>query len=365
MTATLADLFLNALDRPRLLGYMGSTAAVSGAVRKRLLRDLRASARYRLDPDLARAVAGQPMPLGALDAETGFRMPQERMWIELQSGVFEGNPGRFGLLAAPHDVQGFRLDVILVDPEAMGRTGAVAMSPGSVRFDFGLRIPDDPVARKLGITVDYLIDEARAYHAKSAGIDPEAGLQAYLSSPSGQRIEQDMRCTNIEMHPGVTPENISSAHNLAGLRGTGPAALSILAVFCTLLAERSERVVEHRDVAGVRRLAGRPTADRPVLSYRQAHIALPNRIEAVISEAASRSERADRKRQHECRGHWCESRRGRDDCDHNWEREAVQRWRCLACGRRRWWRRAHQRGSPELGRVNKDYRAALRPRAYA
>lgn len=64
----------------------------------------------------------------------------------------------------------------------------------------------------------------------------------------------------------------------------------------------------------------------------------------------------DLRRRHEVRGHYCHDLRARQGrCDHRWasdERDDVpdpDRWKCVTCGGKRWWRRDHHRGSATMG----------------
>lgn len=59
---------------------------------------------------------------------------------------------------------------------------------------------------------------------------------------------------------------------------------------------------------------------------------------------------------HSVRGHWCQSRKPANmRCTHEFEPITVDKYACLKCGGRRWWRKSHGRGDEKLGVVHKGY----------
>lgn len=88
-----------------------------------------------------------------------------------------------------------------------------------------------------------------------------------------------------------------------------------------------------------------------------------------ILRSIDRSEAGEPRRRHEVEGHWCHNEAYRDgtkrDCIHAWQAQlddhpeddpdAPDHFHCMNCGGKRWWRRAHMRGSAAVGFVEKDY----------
>lgn len=60
------------------------------------------------------------------------------------------------------------------------------------------------------------------------------------------------------------------------------------------------------------------------------------------------------RRLHDVHGHWCQHRR-KGSCTHDWREMDVDDYECVKCGAKRWWRKDHQRGKKQLGRVTKEY----------
>lgn len=57
--------------------------------------------------------------------------------------------------------------------------------------------------------------------------------------------------------------------------------------------------------------------------------------------------------QHEVIGHFAHSRAtGDNNCEHSYEKRGENSWVCLSCGKKRWYRRDHKRGDPNVGIVN-------------
>jgi hypothetical protein len=58
---------------------------------------------------------------------------------------------------------------------------------------------------------------------------------------------------------------------------------------------------------------------------------------------------------HSVRGHWAQTRKNVHGCSHSWEPVTVDRYHCLHCPAKRWWKTDHHRGDITLGTVTKDY----------
>ena len=62
------------------------------------------------------------------------------------------------------------------------------------------------------------------------------------------------------------------------------------------------------------------------------------------------------RRRHGVRGHWAQTRRlVTRGCDHQWDGIAPDKYECLTCGAKRWWRKAHMRGDSTIGFITKEY----------
>jgi hypothetical protein len=65
------------------------------------------------------------------------------------------------------------------------------------------------------------------------------------------------------------------------------------------------------------------------------------------------------RREHDCRGHFCHDKLAHDSPHHpkthDWHEYGVNIWRCMICGGRKWWRKAHKRGHREKGLVTTSY----------
>jgi hypothetical protein len=61
------------------------------------------------------------------------------------------------------------------------------------------------------------------------------------------------------------------------------------------------------------------------------------------------------KKFHDVRGHWAQTRKLDQSCEHSWDALDVNHFTCVRCGSNRWWRKAHQRGDINLGTVTKHY----------
>lgn len=62
------------------------------------------------------------------------------------------------------------------------------------------------------------------------------------------------------------------------------------------------------------------------------------------------------RRRHDVRGHFCCDKIAHaHDHDHDWQEYGVHQWRCMGCGGKKWWRKAHSRGHLEKGVVVTEY----------
>lgn len=62
------------------------------------------------------------------------------------------------------------------------------------------------------------------------------------------------------------------------------------------------------------------------------------------------------RRRHEVRGHWVQTRKTRTSCEHEWDAITVDKFVCVKCGIKRWWRKNHLRGDASKGFTTKDYK---------
>jgi hypothetical protein len=350
MTArSLADRVRASARRANDLIYAETGSPPARRLREQVASAIRGGGRFLVDPALAARCLAQPMPVGSFDGETGIRLPHPTCWFEFDVDDPQV-PYRAGLLITSHPRQGWRIRQFWTAADRGRSGGPVQTSVVSFRFDRGRPLPDDPRARALGLHAGTLAHMTRGIRAREAAIAPEA----FSASDSGAAIERDLGCTNFELDPGIDPRAVmewgparpgTGISNLAGL------SIQMTAVLCCLLASRDGDAVTRTAITPQSGRVFRGAATRHQLSYHLLSVALPERIERILTGGTGAP-----RREHDCRGHWCESRRGAGDCAHLWERETEQRWRCLTCGRKRWWRRAHTRGRRDLGRLEKDYR---------
>jgi hypothetical protein len=121
----------------------------------------------------------------------------------------------------------------------------------------------------------------------------------------------------------------------------------------------------------VHRTTIRPTDKKPapeVLNKRKSPVyefvdmVVPHKIviRDVIESQTEEHEHGPKKALHEVVAHFAHSRKiGRDDCEHDYEKTAPNRWICLNCGKKRWYRKEHLRGDPALGVVEHKSRIVL------
>jgi len=154
--------------------------------------------------------------------------------------------------------------------------------------------------------------------------------------------------TFIETLKDMTPAEIDRfARSCTG-------TLKLVIVLILMLSRPNNRLV-YTEVPGARTfLHGRTFVHRP-----HSHIRLKlERTEPRIVTIQSFAEGYHRsvRQEHDVRGHWCQSRkRGRKDCQHVWDADDTNRFHCVNCSAKRWWRADCRRGSPKLGHETSDY----------
>jgi hypothetical protein len=64
-----------------------------------------------------------------------------------------------------------------------------------------------------------------------------------------------------------------------------------------------------------------------------------------------------RHRYHSVKGHWCQTRKVRKHCEHDWQPIDKDHYECAVpgCWAKRWWKKNHNRGDISLGSVTKEY----------
>lgn len=93
---------------------------------------------------------------------------------------------------------------------------------------------------------------------------------------------------------------------------------------------------------------------RTLLSHHKVtiHLSVPEAVRKVVDTLHSTG---IHHRRHSVRGHWAQTRRNVNGCTHSWEPETVDKYHCLDCKAKRWWRVKHNRGDIALGMVTKEY----------
>jgi len=108
----------------------------------------------------------------------------------------------------------------------------------------------------------------------------------------------------------------------------------------------------------------------PYLSHSVVHVDLD--AVKTLRHIGTPAESGITHRRHEVRGHFCHDKTARDymriaGCIHEWRacddewaviegkpKDEPSRWHCAACGGKRWWREAHERGDASKGYVIRD-----------
>jgi len=120
-----------------------------------------------------------------------------------------------------------------------------------------------------------------------------------------------------------------------------------------LLLTRPGREVVHLSEQGRRRGIIRGKAVTLMPHHKLTlHLAVPKSIAKVVDALHTTGEHH---RYHAVRGHWAQTRRKVYGCQHEWEPVTLNRYHCLHCSAKRWWRTDHHRGDLSLGEVTKSY----------
>lgn len=152
--------------------------------------------------------------------------------------------------------------------------------------------------------------------------------------------------------PTIVKELGMSRANIRDMLTSGAGSLK-QAVTLALLLTRPGREVVHLTEVGHRRAIVRGKAVT-LLSHHKLtlHLAVPKSIAKVVDALHTTGEHH---RYHAVRGHWAQTRRKVAGCQHDWEPITVNRYHCLRCPAKRWWRTDHHRGDLSLGEVTKSY----------
>lgn len=325
-----------------------------------LQRKVRAARKFALDEkaavQVARVVRDVPE---LLIREADFaRAPFDLTWIEFPHWAFfqEMHKGEGRDMSADHTI-GYLIDGNMVSVVAGGTIGAPNELPYPGVFNFWLNTawPED--------------------HYKSLaeeGMGGMDGLDMYLWGSTVLSMDATTRAALRTRHSvGVMPMNktISADRQRSILEGLFKGSVGELRnVIAILLMLNRPTVTKY----------GHMPASRGWLKNRNipyaAHTTVTIDIDPIptLKLIGTPEGEGVAKRRHEVRGHYCHDADARDyrriaGCAHDWvaadefwsplngTRIAdANHWVCDACGGKRWWREAHERGDASRGYVSHD-----------
>lgn len=174
---------------------------------------------------------------------------------------------------------------------------------------------------------------------------------SWWASPEAAAI---CRAHKIEVVPDITKilktADDADVHKLVN---SSVGTLKLVLVMLLLLTRPLNRFVYEDRPAARTFVRGKVFVHRP-------HSKIKLRIErgdpvkrtlAELSEMYRQSVRQE----HPVKGHWAQSRKKGAGCDHDWDAEDRDHYRCARCGAARWWRRDHTRGDPKHGSKTSEY----------
>lgn len=370
----------------RLLHQPGRSPWATVSQQARCRDQLQRAKKFVLDEAAAAWLAQsiRECPRLIADAQDFAIPPFETMWIEMPRAVF-----------APQEVQsmegvselrmGFLIEGSAVRPAASGLAGGER--PAGVEFaphEFVLDRPLDDVEttrlyREFGIHPFDFDMFCWGYTAFTTLIadDPflretvcgdvandiednpvldERLRQRWASSGMSAMRERHGLRLNVDESVDIEPRRIWPR-----IRHTFDGGLSALLATLIFL-NRTADLQTVQEVGFGRAMIDRKP--RPLAAHRVVSLRL-NPMPRLRSLSLSAGPGASR-RLHDVRGHWCHDQLARAGCVHGierlldfgefWVEEAPLRWKCSACGGRRWWRHEHSRGSAEKGVVAQSYR---------
>jgi hypothetical protein len=185
----------------------------------------------------------------------------------------------------------------------------------------------------------------RTYHLIGSGL-----IQIQIAREQIQCLRNMMFQTSIRYLPGVARPSTDAICSDVTFIKEFAGTLRIAVAMLGLLSMRDTEIIEVSDAkrrAGLIRVGARST---PYFKHSTVRLAVPStRYEYLMKKHAEQASR----RRHHVIGHWA-NRGGLRKCDHTWIDVDVDHKLCSACGRKRFWRHEHDRGSAELGWVIHD-----------
>lgn len=193
-------------------------------------------------------------------------------------------------------------------------------------------------------------------YAPGAPLYAEKAVQAMLAM--AQRVETTLGHGSVLNFGEDWQSTVAEAKLKHGLIFLDGDVRFLVAALYLLQHKGSERIAS-RSAGGTRLVH---TSRTKWMDVHECRITAPR--ERVISEAKDDATRAARraaaaKRRHGVMGHWAERiESGSQTCLHVYRGAVLGRQECEACGRVRWWRRAHERGLGAAQEGRKVYRVS-------
>ena len=311
------------------------------------LRNLRRASAFALDAD-ASAFVGEVIKKSGpelLSQHRWCRFPYDPCWIEMnEEGYF-----REGFLPSDAD-----------DSVGFLVTGnwVSTFSRGFLKKGDGTIVGDKKTVEALPIFYQLGIDVPEEEIARSAERCQlsRVGYRLALAGAGGDKVSDELARDVCSRNRAVFHANFDLAKPEVLRRmilGSAGDLARIIAI--GLLLTRPSSPIFHLQEVG--RSSGiRKGKRRSFMAYRRCTIHLSregsfNRVKEIYSGGRGPV------RAHQVRGHWCQSQKeSATPCSHDWEEiEERRKYQCRSCGRKRWWKKAHQRGDAGIGFVQKDY----------
>lgn len=331
-----------------------------------LKRSVRAARRFIFDDEAAMRLADVIYDVpDMLASQYQFaRAPFDQTWIEFQGYPFfdrlkeraEADGGHYALRGSPETadaVIGYLID-----------HGSVSVFAAGTMVDPSSGVACTPIQYQLN-TEWPLEDQLRF----SQDIDEShTTLGMFLWGSTWSRIDKDSRNhlrdnTVLELRPMTFDLTRQQKVDILGA-GVG----DLRNIVALLLMLNRPSITSYVSVPKSR--GWHKNRVLPFMSHTSVHVSL-DAVSKMRLVGTPDGESVERRR-HEVRGHFCHDQTARDysriaGCIHEFQPthddwtpagdvhpDEVNNWVCASCGGKRWWRRAHERGSAEVGFVAHD-----------
>ena len=400
--ATLADDIFAATYQPHRVTdpYMLGPAGQRKTAEK-LRAVLRSAHRYFVDDEVIRAAAtlGVQHPDILLAMLSRARLPFPKVWIEwnqravldqLDQPIEEDAPpvigayleeitreGSFplyritemGMAQTPWEMVSvnatsilYSLDSpIILEPQVLQERSAISRFTGVTKDNMDMTLIGSLYSREVGLFANGKIDRENAFQAllpDGVANDPDAikhrvdlctklaSHATHVMSEFFPSIDQMMR------HPDADRYKHGVGQSIVEFSGTWRLLVSLFALLQARDYTSQERPPDN---PARRRFVGNKVV--PFLQHWRVKLALPRAV--VLRKMIVSTRQSLPRPRHGVEGHWAE-RHLSPDCEHVDVSETPKRYRCVFCGRARYWVKDHERGSAEVGYVTKDRVVARR-----